>query len=167
MRSFLRTPLLFLPFFITLVIIVGVANSQPPPNSYGTYTTLSGFYDLQSTGNPCQYIRYNRRSGMLHAIFQVAFDSLNPETSRRTAYAYSSGGFTWNNCNNIMLGNRRTVSPSLDLVQTPTSGYPVIINEDSAGATYTNLFVDTPEGTCNISGSQAPGLTNGVSSAEV
>jgi hypothetical protein len=151
---------------VSLVTLnVPLADAQIPPKSYEVFTTLSGFYDLQSIGNPCQYIRYNRRTGFVHAIFQVALDSLDPQASRRTAYAFSPfSGYVWNNCNNLMLGSQRTTFPSLDLITTRDGGLPVVVNESPSQL---NLFIDSPEGSCAFTGLSLPSPPPGFIFPEV
>ena len=114
----------------------------------GTYTGLSGFWDYQTNYRTNQYIRICPNTYMVHVIMMVADDSLNPSTSRRTAYAFSSnGGWTWNRFNEIRVPPRRSGFPSLDIGQGPNSCYPIISNHSTIGGSLqSTIFVDAPPG---------------------
>lgn len=120
-------------------------NNVPVP-PFGAYTGLAGYWDYQTEGTPCQYIRANRVTGMLQAVFTTSSDSSNPHATKRTRYAHSSGGFLWNDCNGITLPAWRTSWPSLDIMQGASESRPVIVNADSG----LNLFIGDPEGSCHF-----------------
>ncbi len=124
---------------------------------FKTYTTLSGFYDYQ-TNNTCQYIRVNPANGRIHVIYLVALDSTNIGTSRRTVYAMSTNdGASWNNFNNITIGNRRSGFPSFDLLRGANTGLPVVVYTGFIGlGPGIQVFVDSPEGSGAFSELNAP-----------
>lgn len=58
-------------------------------------TGLTGFYDYQTNGE-CKHYIYRFNSTTLHAVYMTASDSLNPNLTRRTKYAFSTNdGGTW------------------------------------------------------------------------
>ena len=125
---------------------------------FRTYTTLSGFYDIQ-TNNTCQYIRVNPANGKMHVVYMVADDSVVINAARRTAYAFSSnGGLTWNNFSQIRIPARRSGFPSLDLLRGPNAGLPVIVNHSNTPYVQSIPFVDSPEGSGAFSELSAPPL---------
>jgi hypothetical protein len=115
---------------------------------FSTYTGINGFYDYQTNYRTTQYIRACPGSSMIHAIMMVADDSLNPSTSRRTAYAFSSdGGSTWTTFNQIRVPDRRSGFPSLDIGQGPISCSPIVANHSTISAVLqSSIFVDAPPG---------------------
>lgn len=119
------------------------------PSAVGTYTTLTGYYDYESNGGACQFIRVNPANGNIHVVYMMAEDSASTNASRRVAYAFSSnGGTTWNNFSNVRVPARRAGFPSLDLLKGPNAGLPAIANHNDPGSgLQTLLYVDSPEGT--------------------
>jgi hypothetical protein len=113
-----------------------------------TYTGINGFYDYQTSYRTTQYIRACPGSSMIHAIMMVADDSLNPSTSRRTAYAFSSNsGTTWTTFNDLRVPDRRSGFPSLDIGQGSTSCAPIIANHNTVGSILqSSIYVDFPPG---------------------
>lgn len=113
-----------------------------------TYTTLSGFYDYQ-TSNTCQYIRVNPANGKIHVINMTSFDSLSTASSRRTVYALSTaGGANWNNFNNVIVPSSPSGYPSIDLLRGTNTGLPVIVNHNTSGvgaAPTSTAFVASPD----------------------
>lgn len=115
----------------------------------GTYTTLGGYYDYQSNGGACQYIRVNPANGNVHVTFMLSEDSLSVSPSRRVGYAFSTNaGSSWNNFGNLRVPARRAGFPTLDLLQGANAGLPVIANhnETTPGLLTSALYVDSPEG---------------------
>ncbi len=126
--------------------------------SVGTYTSLSGYYDYQANGTP-QHIRVNPANGNIHVTYMLADDSASVSPSRRTAYAFSTNaGSTWNNFSNVRVPSRRSGFPSIDLLQAPNAGSPVIGNHSTITGTQSAAFVDSPEGTGAFSELNAPPL---------
>jgi hypothetical protein len=127
-----------------------ISEVNPPSPVIGTYTTLSGFYDYQSNGGACQYIRINPANPQqVHVIFMLADDSIPPlRWVRRTGYAFSSdGGNTWNNFNNLRVPDRTSGFPSLDLLQGSNAGIPVIANHvDSPSTLQSRVYTETAVG---------------------
>jgi len=65
--------------------------------AHGQFTTptgIRGFWDYQTNYRTPQYIRICPNSSLVHAIMMVSDDSLNLNSSRRTAYSFSSDGST-------------------------------------------------------------------------
>jgi hypothetical protein len=147
-----------------LVLIAFFLHSMASAQTYQrfcSYTTLSGFYDIQSTWRTPQYIRVNPANGNIHVIYMTSYDSTDPGgQSRRTAYAFSNnGGQTWNNFGNLTVPSRRSGFPTLDLLRGPLAGLPAIANH-SVAVVYlqSTVFVDQPEGTGAFSELGAPPL---------
>ena len=110
--------------------------------SVGTYTSLSGYYDYQANGTP-QHIRVNPANGNTHVTYMLADDSAQSNSSRRTAYAFSTNaGSTWNNFSNVRVPSRRSGFPSIDLLQAPNAGSPVVGNHSTITVTQSAAFVD-------------------------
>jgi hypothetical protein len=122
-------------------------NEAPRASVVGVYTTLNGFYDYQSNGSTMQ-VRVNPANGNIHVVHMIAEDSANANTSRRTAYAFSTNnGATWNNFGNVRVPARRSGFPTIDLLQGANAGSPVIGNHNDPGSGLTSLvYVDSPEG---------------------
>ncbi|MBI4535292.1 MAG: T9SS type A sorting domain-containing protein [Ignavibacteriae bacterium] len=139
------------------IIATTESGQKPPPSSHvtplsppvGVYTTLNGFFDYQSNGGACQHIRVNPANGNIHVIYMISEDSLDSGgPTRGTVYAFSSdGGSSWNNFSNVRVPIRRSGYPSLDLLQGPNQGLPVIANHNVVSVLQSTLFVDAPEGT--------------------
>ena len=132
---------LLLPVACSFIVFIGAA--QP------TYTGISGFWDYQTNYRTPQYIRRCPNSSVIHAIMMVADDSLNPNLSRRTAYAFSSNnGITWTTFNQIRVPARRSGYPSLDIGQGTIGCAPIIANHNIITGTSleSTVFVDFPAG---------------------
>ena len=137
---------------LLLVLLVGLtvsaAEGQRANTAQATFTTLGGFYDFQSSGGACQYIRVNPANGHIHVVYLSSFDSTSISTSRRTFYAFSTnGGTTWNNFLDLSVPPRRSGFPSLDLMPS-TEGFCTVIADHSFDGIGTcgQMFVDCPEG---------------------
>ena len=128
-----------------------------------TYTGINGYYDYQTNYRAPQYIRACPGTSYIHAIMMVADDSLNPSTSRRTAYAFSSdGGTTWTTFNQIRIPNRRSGFPSLDILQGTAAGAAVIANHNIVTIGLQSLvYIDYPIGSGAFSELNAPPLLGG------
>ena len=137
--------------------------SQTQPLFY-TYTGISGFYDYQTNYRTPQYIRACPGSQMIHAIMMIADDSLAPNTTRGTAYAFSSdGGTTWTTFNQLRVPARRSGFPSLDIGQGPIACAPIIANHSivSGGPLQSTIFVDYPPGSGAFAEIPPPGTLGG------
>jgi hypothetical protein len=117
-------------------------------NAQSTYTGIQGYYDYQTSYRSPQYIRCSPGFDTLHAIMMVSYDSLNPSSSRRTAYAFSSnGGTAWTTFNNLSVPDRRSGFPSLDIGKGAIDGAAIVANHGTVNSTLqSSLFVDFPPG---------------------
>lgn len=129
-----------------VTVVPGTYYDSP---TVGVYTGLGGFYDYQCNGGAAQHIRVNPANGNLHAIMMVANDSINFNTGRRTAYAFSTNnGTTWNTFNDVYVPSRRSGFPTLDLLQGANAGLPAIANHNDPGTGLRSMvYIDSPEGT--------------------
>jgi hypothetical protein len=120
--------------------------------SGGIYTTLTGFYDYQSNGGACQYIRIDPATGALHVVYMAAPDSADPTHALRNVYyAYSTdGGMTWDNFNDVQIPGPpfRSGFPSLDIGNGILASSPVVANHNSVSPDplFSKLYVDSPPG---------------------
>ena len=72
--------------FVGIVVIAlqGLSTAFPDTlTMFRTYTTLAGYYDIQSTFRTPQYIRVNSANGNIHVIMMVSDDSLDPGGPQR------------------------------------------------------------------------------------
>jgi hypothetical protein len=98
----------------------------------GTYTGLSGFWDYQTHGAACQYIRVDPDSpNRVHVTYMLSDDSTDWNPRRGTGYALSSdGGQNWDNFGQVRIPNLRSGYPSLDILRGPLTGYTIIANHN-------------------------------------
>lgn len=130
------------------ILLASSTSLVAQPSIFRTYTGISGFWDYQTNQRTPQYLRGCPGSSAFHTVMMIAFDSLLPDVSRRTAYAYSTNaGMTWTTFNDLYVPQRRSGFPALDLGMGTIACAPIIANYSDAGyglQSYT--YIDDPPG---------------------
>jgi len=125
--------------------VIGATMVFEGPRSFGDWWLgpeiplpgMSGFYDYHFNGEQPHYL-YRHSSTVMHAIYMLAEDSLNPTgPSRRTRYAFSSDdGETWDDLGEVPPAYR--------------TGYPSVTAKSNGVALIGNHMLPIPPATGSL-----------------